>query len=230
MSTIPMNGNRKLCLLSISLLVCLLTSCALPQASQPSSSQAASPEAGAFFYSAVGEGISLEVSGRDEEPATPTGLRRIYLIPWLGILLRGGGEGPEDGLTLYFPKDLASGVIRLSPFADKPGRPRAGEVTALFYTQGTVFGALEGELSIESVGDDQTLTGSFQLTAIALSDPNRTVRLRGWFRRIPLYPPPLPSGEVTSRVDQGLVESEPSFEDRLCLLGQDREGKVSSLK
>lgn len=195
MSTIPMNGNRKLCLLSISLLVCLLTSCSFPVGSS-STSQSAAPEAGTFFFSAVGEGISLEVSGRDEEPATPTGLRRIYLIPWLGILLRGGGDAPEDGLTIYFPKDLISGVIRLSPFADKPGRPRAGEVTALFHTQGEDFGALGGELSIELVGNDQTLTGSFQLTAVALSDPNRTVRLRGWFRRIPLYPPPLPSGEA----------------------------------
>ena len=197
-----MRLKRKLLFLTANLLVCLLASCSLPVGSSPTS-QTAAPEVGAFFYTAVGEDISLEVSGRDEEPATPTGLRRIYLIPWLGILLRGGGEGLEDGLTIFFPKGLTPGSIRLAPYVDKPGRPRAGEVTVLFHTQGIAFGAQEGELRIESVGEDQTLTGSFQLTAVALSNPNRTVRLRGWFRRIPLYPPSLPSGEVTSRIDQG---------------------------
>jgi hypothetical protein len=194
-STILMNGKPLPFFAAICLLAYLLGSCSLP-VDFPPTSQTATQDTGAFFYSAVGEGVSLEVSGRDEEPATPTGLRRIYLVPWLGILLRGGGEALEDGLTLYFPKDLTSSVIHLSPFVDKPGRPRAGEVTALFHTQGIAFGAKEGELRIDSVGDDQTLTGSFQLTAVALSEPSRTVRLRGWFRRIPLYPPSLPSGEA----------------------------------
>jgi hypothetical protein len=74
-------------------------------------------------------------------------------------------------------------------------------VTAIFRQDGIEYGAQGGTLQIEALSEDQRVTGTFQFTAADFSEPPREIQVKGWFREIPLYPPPIPFGQ--SRESEG---------------------------